>query len=119
MELKRHDAKTYRVVYRILEADVKKRRLLRKMQEVIDFDEGLLDYSMTFLVWDILGLKKQTFTKVKTDEFGELIKDGYANEYDWEETLIELYLGVDGVIDGGVAIDEYIEEILELKGEEE
>ena len=90
------------VAFRIIEADIKKRNLLRKMEEVVDFDEGLKDDSLTYLVWDMLDLLKQKVNHI----------DGYKiYEYDWEETLTEMYYGKDGVIEGGIEINFYLDTI--------
>ena len=93
------------VAFRIIEADIKKRNLLRKMEEVVDFDEGLKDDSLTYLVWDMLDLLKQKVNHI----------DGYKiYEYDWEETLTEMYYGKDGVIEGGIEINDYLDTIIEM-----
>ena len=85
------------IAYRILKADLKKRQVLEKMREFITI-EGLLGDSMTYLVWDMLGLRK---------------RDG---EYFGDEHLGEWYYGKGGVIEGATKIDDYIDEIIRIVG---
>ena len=98
------------IAYRIVEADVKKRRLLRKVEDVFSC-ETLLEDSMTELVWDILGLKKHTTIGVYNEMIGgsELIKEYYGDDH-----LTEMYYGRGGVIDGGIKINDYIDEIIKI-----
>ena len=102
------------IAYRILEADVKKRRIFRKIQDVFEC-EILLEDSMTELVWEMLGIKKHRGPLMSNHE-GSI---EYGEEYYGDEHLTEMYYGCGGVVDGGTTISEYIDEILELKGEVE
>tara|TARA_R110000851_G_C12986844_1_gene556912 strand:- start:638 stop:979 length:342 start_codon:yes stop_codon:yes gene_type:complete len=99
------------IAYRIVEADVKKRRLLRKVEDVFGC-EPLLEDSMAELVWEMLGIKKHTTIGVynKIINASELLEEYYGDEH-----LTEMYYGCGGVIDGGTTISEYIDEILRLK----
>ena len=85
------------IAYKILKADVKKRQVLEKMSEYITI-EGLLGDSMTYLVWDMLGLRK---------------RDG---GYFGDEHLTEWYYGKGGVIEGATKINDYIDEIIRIVG---
>jgi len=98
------------IAYRILEADVKKRRILRKVEDVFGC-EALLEDSMTELAWEILGIKKHRVPLMSNHE-GSI---EYGEEYYGDEHLTELYYGCGGVVDGGTTISEYIDEILRLK----
>ena len=104
------------IAYKILKADVNKRQILKKMDEFVIIPESLIEDSMTYLVWDILGLKKERVSKVKSNTSGELIDDGYCYEYGWEEHLTEIYYGNGGVVDGGITINNYIDEIIRIVG---
>ena len=86
------------IAYKILKADVNKRQILKKMDEFVIIPESLIEDSMTYLVWDMLGLRE---------------KDG---EYYGNELLSNLYYGSGGVVDGGVKIDDYINEIIRVVG---
>ena len=106
------------IAYKILKADVNKRQILKKMDEFVIIPESLIEDSMTYIVWDILGLKKERVSKVKTNASGEQIPDGYGYEYDWQDTLSEMYYGVGGVVEGGIDINEYIDTIIKMVKEE-
>jgi len=106
------------IAYKILKADVNKRQILKKMDEFVIIPESLIEDSMTYLVWDMLGLKKERVSKVKSNVSGELTDDGYCHEYEWEETLSEMYYGVGGVVEGGIDINEYIDTIIKMVKEE-
>ena len=102
------------IAYRILEADVTKRRIFRKIEDVFEC-ETILEDSMTELVWEMLGLKKHRIpVGQKSDGSIE-----YGEEYYGDEHLSEMYYGCGGVIDGVITINEYIDEILKIKGERE
>ena len=86
------------IAYKILKADVNKRQILKKMDEFVIIPESLIEDSMTYLVWDMLGLKK---------------KDG---EYFGDEHLNEWYYGKGGVVEGATKINDYIDEIIRIVG---
>ena len=106
------------MVYRILKSDVMKRQIVNKLYDYVKLPEELWDDEMIYIVWDILGLKKERVSKVKTNASGEQIPDGYGYEYDWQDTLSEMYLGSDGVVEGGTDINEYIDTIIKMTMEE-
>ena len=99
------------IAYRILEADVKKRRIFRKIEDVFEC-ETILEDSMEELVWEMLGLKKHRIA-VGQKYDGSI---EYGEEYYGDTHLTEMYYGCGGVIDGVVTINEYIDEILKIKG---
>ena len=91
------------IAYKILKADVENRRILKKMEKFIRV-EDLFDqcYSMNRLVFDLLGLKKY----INPDDIPH-----YEYPYG-EDELWEMYHGTNGVVEGGIEINDYIDEII-------
>ena len=100
------------IAYKILKADVNKRQILKKMDEFVIIPESLIEDSMTYLVWDMLGLKKYKAPVLSNPE-GSM---EYDDEYYGDEHLKEMYYGRGGVIDGGIKINDYIDEIIRIVG---